>query len=117
MLNEVEERSKELESLLEDLEQGQQDLKELHGCLQTMDETIGQKEKDIAKMEDKLTSLGKELDENLKEESNILTRMAKLREIEKIVFIEGGIKGMSNFMEGELKLRVTEAVAELSTLQ
>ena len=56
------------------------------------------------------------MDGELEEESNIVGRLGRLREVERKMLVGVGVKGGSGFLDEDLKLRVAEAVGELSSL-
>lgn len=57
-----------------------------------------------------------DLEEQLKEEENIIARLSKLKEAEKVMLLGIAIKGGSSYLDEELKVRVNETIQELNSL-
>ena len=116
LMSEIESRSKEFEILLNDLESGQEDYERLGEGLGAMDCLVKEKKEELKETELECEEMRKELDDELEEESNIVGRLAKLKEVERTVLLGIGVKGGSNYLDEEVKERVSQAVGELSAL-
>jgi prefoldin subunit 5 len=55
----------------------------------------------------KLEQVKEELDEMIEEEANIIARVNKLKQAEKQMLLEIGLKGSTNKLDEELKKKIT----------